>query len=588
MKLHWDANVQKKVNSKEYNSFQNVMKAVVSKALDLVARFQLELEFNNYKFDFSIIFNRESFEKCILAIYLNDHKANISSSFLAAKKNLSDEELIEKMTKLTDYSAANSIFETYLNNRNSLSKPLRAFFNFYLYLYLLKKANIMDKTPNFIRNDSAFIKDINRKLYLGEETIEEDYSNMLFVNDIITDFLRETSLQPNQSGFPSSSLNTQEQLIEKKLSIQALRETEKQKQKENFFDLFKGEFDKMNYTYAGWGILVKRNRYLYEGFFRNSKKTGFGFKFSEIVKEKHFEFYHGEWMANKKQGFGVEIVVKSTNEKILTVLRMGFFNDGKFKKGNQQQVSEFERRIEIENFEGSLVNEKSEGHGKLNRKIFEPNEFKGDFEKTSEFIYAGNFKAGRECGKGQSTKVFKNKERDYVYEGEFLDGKMEGFGEIMFNEKYHVMKYKGIFREDRWFCDYGIVYFRNGEVFEGFFNRHHAKENVGMFKHNDSVFFGYFQNDKKNFLGRTINENKLLFVGEYCDGEKCGKCDAIKYISQDEYSKSVINVKISFMLANDGDKGRLDSGIIDTSHFKMKKVKKSYLFDDNLLIEELK
>ena len=105
---------------------------------------------------------------------------------------------------------------------------------------------------------------------------------------------------------------------------------------------------------------------------------------------------------------------------------------------------------------------------------------------------------------------------------------MNGYGILKYDD-YYIKKYEGFFKMGNKFDNYGIVEFRSGDVYEGFFDEDYQKSGVGLYMHFSKEnflkdcdnFFGYFKNDKKNGIGKYTStlSCKTLF-GKYSNGEK--------------------------------------------------------------------
>ena len=107
--------------------------------------------------------------------------------------------------------------------------------------------------------------------------------------------------------------------------------------------------------------------------------------------------------------------------------------------------------------------------------------------------YKGEFKNKLPDGKG--TKYYKN--RNIMYEGEFIKGKFEGKGKYIYdNGDYFIGEYKNGLRNGK-----GIGYYKNGKT----------------------MFEGEFINGKVNGNGTFINNDDSYFIGEYKNGLRNGK-----------------------------------------------------------------
>ena len=60
-------------------------------------------------------------------------------------------------------------------------------------------------------------------------------------------------------------------------------------------------------------------------------------------------------------------------------------------------------------------------------------------------------------------------------------------GYIQFEGDFFVKSYRGGFEDDKFFCNYGIVKFSSGDVYEGFFDKEHGKSKMGLYFHGDEA-----------------------------------------------------------------------------------------------------
>ena len=135
----------------------------------------------------------------------------------------------------------------------------------------------------------------------------------------------------------------------------------------------------------------------------------------------------------------------------------------------------------------------------------------------------------------------------YQYNGHFVDGVRDGYGIITYPENFFIQKYEGFFKEDKPFCTYGIVYFKSGDKYEGFFNNNYQKNDIGEYSFFDPVskiinetYFGGFMNDDKHGLGKIILEKKdctKLMVGPFQLGDKHG------HFEMNEYRNEMVKIK---------------------------------------------
>ena len=143
--------------------------------------------------------------------------------------------------------------------------------------------------------------------------------------------------------------------------------------------------------------------------------------------------------------------------------------------------------------------------------------------------YEGQIINGKKEGKGKY--IYKN---GSIYEGYFKKDKKEGNGIFYYANGD---RYKGLFKEG-FYQGKGIFYFHNGDRYEGEFDKNKYSGNGKYFYHNGDIFEGLWKNDKKNGKGVYIYINGDKIVGNYKDGKPVavhikyyidGKVAQIKY-----------------------------------------------------------
>jgi hypothetical protein len=366
-------------------------------------------------------------------------------------------------------------------------------------------------------------------------------------------------------------------------------------QNNNKIELYNGEFDKTIYLYAGICILIKpRNSSLYHGTFRYGIKEGFGIYYRQL-SEYHFKYYMGEFTNNKFDGFGFLLELNYKYSKILK----GIFHKSNFingiivtfteNKNDILEVSKYEGEVE-EKVNNNYIIFKNYGH--LTKISYRLNKNKTKYEKESEYDYTGYFKDGKENGEGYLKYNLKNQGYYYEYQGNFINGEINGYGIINFSDNFFIKKYEGFFdgNGEKSFSNYGIVYFKSGDIYEGFFDEKHLKTLCGIYWHynnknidnmnckNDN-FFGEFNEDMKNGFGRYIsfNENKgKLLIGKYQRGAKNGVFELI-YEEEDE---KLNNDNKKFGIGNFFSKNKFV-----TRFNLLTQKKKFYVFEEGDLLE---
>ena len=134
------------------------------------------------------------------------------------------------------------------------------------------------------------------------------------------------------------------------------------------------------------------------------------------------------------------------------------------------------QNIELDKYEGDLVNGKKEGKGK--------------YKYKNGCIYEGFFKNNKKDGKG----IF------YYTNGDRYKGQFE----------------KGFYQGN------GIFYFHNVDRYEGEFVKNKYSGLGKYFYHNGDIFEGLWENDKKNGKGTYIYLNGDKISGNYLNGNPIG------------------------------------------------------------------
>ena len=249
---------------------------------------------------------------------------------------------------------------------------------------------------------------------------------------------------------------------------------------------YNGDIDMYNYEFMGLGRLFKPDNYYYKGTFIRGKKDGYGYIFKDEKNGNYF-FYMGEWKSNKPHGFGIAYYYSKEINKISTKPKKflkGKFREGKFIAGQDIRIKEQEKIITIEKFIGSLKDDGFKSGEKLYKTTYKIGpEYKATWDVDSNYFYQGEFKNRFEHGQGLSVKTFPNASYRYYYKGEFQNGQMNGEGAILFEGNFFVKKYEGFFEKDKWFCNFGRVYFKSGDIYEGFFDSLNRKNLVGCYLH---------------------------------------------------------------------------------------------------------
>ena len=450
--------------------------------------------------------------------------------------------------------------------------------------------------------------------------------------------------------------------------------------------LYNGEYDTTNFLFSGFGTLLDLNENsCYEGVFRYGKKNCIGIKWQENEATREYVYYSGEWFNDIKQGYGNLIVIninerkeqRKTAETVIEVvvsLKMGHFNKNKFISGNiysytsitkisekkvkyddndedeeNQSSAKPKKKLNADVNEGEIVfvfwsyggdvdfdSGKFMGFSTYNKKEFSFNSQKGKLELENEIEYKGDFVNGLEEGFGYLRKYNRREGYTFEYEGGFVNGMMNGYGSISYSDNFFIKRYEGFFENNKKFYLYGIVEFRSGDIYEGFFDEKYMKDYIGLYQHysmsnyynnnnananavhgdthsqhnnnahyyhkdDDAVsvsnnelklpsfkfdnYFGFFSKDKKHGLGRFVSVlNYKTFIGAYVNGEKQGQFqltseeDMLKEAINDLFSYDLNNNEIEYNIINLAT--RIKASVVSQSNFRKKNKKKKKLYDD--------
>ena len=289
--------------------------------------------------------------------------------------------------------------------------------------------------------------------------------------------------------------------------------------------------------YNSYGQLI------FEGEYLNGKRNGKGCEYNGLGDiEFEGEYFHGK----KWNGKGYDI--KNNNIYVLTNGK-GFVREyydnvlifvGNYVDGERNGSGKEYYNIGTVSFEGDyFYGKKWEGKGYdiNNNIIYELKNGKGIvkiFNYLNELVYEGEFLNGNINGKGKDFN--KNLMR---YEGEYLDGNRHGKGKeyyddslVFVGEYLYDYKIKGIdyvngridyegeyFLDSKW---NGKGYDERGDIL---YELNNGKGEARQYWRNGEIYFkGEYINGRNNKKGKEYYYNgKLRFIGEYLEGKKNGK-----------------------------------------------------------------
>lgn len=159
---------------------------------------------------------------------------------------------------------------------------------------------------------------------------------------------------------------------------------------------------------------------------------------------------------------------------------------------------------------GEIENEKTNGFGVFyssNKDVFK-GIWKNDIAcgiggyKSKEFSLMGYWENNKQNSFGIN---FIKKSKVY-YEGEFENGKKEGYGILLINNG----KYEGEFHDDK-ISGIGSFYFKDERIYHGEWVDN-KMEGSGLLKWKDGKKYeGFFKNNKKEGFGIFYSENKIYY-----------------------------------------------------------------------------
>ena len=190
----------------------------------------------------------------------------------------------------------------------------------------------------------------------------------------------------------------------------------------------------------------------------------------------------------------------------------GEFIDNYPKEGKNITIYNINGNIE---YIGDFFNGKFNGYGKL----LENREF-----CCENFKYEGQFKDGFYHGLGKG-KVYKDKYSEFLYEGNFIEGKMEGNGKLFYEGGKSIF-YEGTFKDNDLNGKGIIYYFNKSKKIEGIFDTLNKCKGIYYDPHKNKIYEGSIKNGiPENWDNAFIYNNYcyLIYKGKIKDGVYNGK-----------------------------------------------------------------
>ena len=161
-------------------------------------------------------------------------------------------------------------------------------------------------------------------------------------------------------------------------------------------------------------------------------------------------------------------------------------------------------------YEGEYLNGERNGKGK-------------EYNNKGVVIFEGEFKKGKkwngnniENGKGYMKEY--NKNNTIIYEGEYVDGERNGKGKEY--NYYGGLLFEGEYLYGKRWNGWGYDEANGKKTYELKFGRGYIKE----YNNNKLIYEGEYVDGERNGKGKEYNYNgKLIFEGTYLNGERNGK-----------------------------------------------------------------
>ena len=244
--------------------------------------------------------------------------------------------------------------------------------------------------------------------------------------------------------------------------------------------------------------LFKKTNTFIEQFYQLCLQGGETSSDEDFNPDKWKEFYPEEekfFLFNKGNTFPNQIRIKNAEDPENLEIYEGETNDKNMMHGFGTLTTPHYR------FKGSWRNDKFSGWG---RKSFR----NGD-------VFEGKFVDGELNGKG----IFKSKDNNSTYIGDFVNSKRNGVGELTTNKLHYV----GEFKNDE-LSGKGVIDFLNeGNRYEGEFENNDINgKGIYKFKNGD-VYEGEMKNGKMDGFGKFTYADGKIYEGEFINGIKQGK-----------------------------------------------------------------
>ena len=254
---------------------------------------------------------------------------------------------------------------------------------------------------------------------------------------------------------------------------------------------------KMNYKYSGY--ITKKQHNSKKDSSKTKSVNSYSIEENEIIDNK-------EKLGLIKHGFGKFIFNDGT--EFCGIFKNNILqNYGKFSNINQKNKNTLninEKEIIITD---NLNYEEFTGE----YKDYSPNGFGIYKNYITNLIITGYYNNIGISGIGIEDSV----EGGYIYTGEFIDNKKEGYGTIIWKDGH---KYKGEFKNNQ-LNGYGIIEYPEGKVYQGEIKNGKMNGFGEFYWKNENRYIGNYKNDKRNGFGIFIFKSNCNLQNSILDNE---------------------------------------------------------------------
>lgn len=251
----------------------------------------------------------------------------------------------------------------------------------------------------------------------------------------------------------------------------------------NGYDLlYDGEV--VNGRKQGRGELYENNLLVYDGQFINDLRDGYGLGLQQSILE-----YKGYWKQGKKHGQGTiyefqQNISKFTGTSSALIQEVEYRSGVKITMGKQYK------------YFGEVADGMMNGVG-ATLLIVDP-----------------------AASAASKTALLNGAKGMLYYEGNYVDGRQEGFGKLYTDGR---LSYAGSFVDDRK-NGFGTLYnYAGGKVFEGNYVNDKRDGAGKIYNYGLKVYEGEFKDDLMHGYGKLYQNGRLIYEGQFINGTKAGQ-----------------------------------------------------------------